>query len=173
MKDRKESNMKDIRGIETVVVHGGAFHADDTLFVSLFRWLTSDRVKVERVFKVPEKYLDNPKVLVADIGGDYDHEKLIFDHHQVDTPVMDDEGHKHAAIGLVLGWLGIELDETTSAIIRRVEMIDNGYGNQNTSSASEEGEKGESAESETKREWTYTLNSFVKLMNPLWDERHP
>ena len=88
-----DSELTILESVNTLVVHGGAFHTDDVLAavlmriydrnIHIFRESDSDRIA---------DYLRDPTVLVADIGfGD-------FDHHQLNAP-FNRYGIKHAACG--------------------------------------------------------------------------
>lgn len=71
------------KNVTKIVTHGGAFHADELLAIATFKLFTGmDNIPVERVFKVLEDDLQNPNVLVLDIGGDFHHWSNNFDHHQ-------------------------------------------------------------------------------------------
>jgi uncharacterized UPF0160 family protein len=68
--------------VTKIVTHGSAFHADEIVAIETFKLFTGmDWLKVERVFKVSVEDLQNPDVLVLDIGGDFHHESNNFDHH--------------------------------------------------------------------------------------------
>lgn len=93
----------EIKKIKKIVVHGGVFHADDTLCIALLRNLgcTAD---VQRAFKVEVEDVEEG-TLVLDIGGEYDGISR-FDHHQASCPVREN-GVKYAAFGLLVKALGI------------------------------------------------------------------
>lgn len=64
-----------------IVTHPGAAHADETLLVSLALALFG-LCRVERRDPTEEE-IEDPDVLVADIGGVYDPSKNCYDHHQL------------------------------------------------------------------------------------------
>lgn len=112
-----------IERISKIIVHGGVFHADDTLCIALLRNLGCT-APVQRVFKVPEV---EEGTLVLDIGGEYDGISR-FDHHQPDCPVRDN-GVKYAAFGLLVKALGICEEagfETFDEFASGIDARDNG-----------------------------------------------
>ncbi len=63
-----------------IITHSGAFHADEILaIVTVF--LFYKKLPVERTYDF-ENYLEDPEVLVLDIGRKYEPGKGNFDHHQ-------------------------------------------------------------------------------------------
>ena len=134
---------------DTLVVHAGAFHADDALTAALLERLNPD-LKIERVRDASGRE-DEPGTLVADIGGGR------FDHHQADAALRED-GRKHAAVGLVyeaFPQLRPENEQAAAWLERRisdVEDIDNGVD----------------------PKWGHDdLSTLVSSSNPNWDESVP
>lgn len=82
---------------DTVLTHGGKFHADDVFSSALIKLLKSD-VKIIRSFKVPEDFTG----LVYDIGWG------VFDHHQEGAEIRPN-GVPYAAFGLLWREFGAEL----------------------------------------------------------------
>lgn len=72
---------------EYAVVHGGAAHPDDELCIKLTFALNLAPVVYRRDPTRAE--LDNPAVLVMDVGGEHDPDKGNFDHHQLSTDTPD------------------------------------------------------------------------------------
>jgi len=69
--------------IERIVTHGGRAHRDDFMAVCYAEAAMRKPVPVERRDPTPEE-LDNPQVLVLDVGGVHDPAKSNFDHHQLE-----------------------------------------------------------------------------------------
>lgn len=152
MFDRKfvdgERNVPDLLGekrvetdLHTLITHGGIFHPDDVLAAAFLRELNPD-LEVKRVFRVPDEIPEG--ALVADIGGGR------YDHHQADAFLRED-GHKHAAVGLVVkDYAGIVFENGIprgfEEEIRRVEDVDNGVPAERSD-----------------------LISCLNMMNPAWD----
>lgn len=82
---------------DTVLTHGGKFHADDVFSSALLKILRPD-VKIRRVFEVPEGF----DGLVFDIG------RGKYDHHQENAEVREN-GVPYAAFGLLWRELGEEI----------------------------------------------------------------
>lgn len=117
--------MTNLNNVQKIIVHGGQFHADDIIVIALLR-LTGVTAPVERLFKVSQEDLDNPQVIVADVGNVYDEGRLNFDHHQ-DTgcPASCVLVYKFLVkIGL------LKADETKHLykMLKRVSNLDRGIG---------------------------------------------
>lgn len=140
--------------IQKLIVHASCFHADDVLCAAVARSINPD-VTIERVIKVPEQI--EPGTLVADIG------RGTYDHHQKDAKVRED-GHKYAAIGLVLSderikqaflnktaQSAVNPEQAFNTLLKEIEQIedsDNGIQNPH-------GEP--------------FISEFVSYSNPVWD----
>lgn len=66
-----------------IITHPGVAHFDDLLSVALVIAKIKDIEKVERREPNPEE-INNPDIWKLDIGGDYNPELKLFDHHQED-----------------------------------------------------------------------------------------
>lgn len=64
--------------ISTIVTHDKSFHADDVLAVAVCKLLWPQAT----VLRTRDKIQPAPNVLVLDVGGVYDPDKNLFDHHQ-------------------------------------------------------------------------------------------
>jgi uncharacterized UPF0160 family protein len=91
-----------------IIVHPGVFHADDAFTLAILFTLIG-KVPVERRDPTPEE-LDDPTVVVVDVGGRFDVRTRCFDHHQRDFALerdtaegygIDGEPNPLAACGLV------------------------------------------------------------------------
>ncbi len=81
--------------IDRIIVHGGVFHADDVLCAAVAKTINPD-VEIQRVFQLPPENELPAGTIVADIG------RGTYDHHQPDSKTDPINGHKYAAIGLML-----------------------------------------------------------------------
>lgn len=64
-----------------IITHAGAFHADEILAIAtVFHFY--NEIPVERVRRVEQMDLDDPEILVLDIGREYKPLSGNFDHHQ-------------------------------------------------------------------------------------------
>lgn len=147
--------MKDLRTrilngeIKTLVTHGGTFHADDvfsTALIMMANGINNDArdIEIKRVFKVPEELVNDPSVVIYDIGGGQ------YDHHQPDAEVRNN-GIKYAAFGLLwreLGSLFVREERVAQFDEEFVQILDN---TDNT------GERN-------------MLSNIVSSLNPLWDK---
>ncbi|KRA48295.1 MYG1 family protein [Devosia sp. Root635] len=83
---------------EFLVTHSGGFHADELLSsVVLTRLFPQALIKRSRA---PEWITPGMDRIIYDVGGLYDAEARIFDHHQRGAPVRDD-GQPYSSFGLV------------------------------------------------------------------------
>lgn len=112
-----------MNNITRLVVHAGIMHMDDLLCAAIVKYFFP-LVSVLRVNKV-EDHMVNDTTVICDIGGKYDPEHRIFDHHN-DCPTFAD-GTKHAAIGLLLMNMSeFNIPERLMKDIEIAEYIDNG-----------------------------------------------
>jgi uncharacterized UPF0160 family protein len=72
-----------------IIVHPGVFHADDALAVAILFFVVGRRLPVERRNPTDEE-LDDPEVIVVDVGGRFDVRTRCFDHHQRDFALERD-----------------------------------------------------------------------------------
>ncbi|MBB4572449.1 MYG1 family protein [Rhizobium lentis] len=81
-----------------LVTHSGGFHADELLSsVILTRLFPQARIVRSRA---PEWITPGPDRIIYDVGGAYDAEAGIFDHHQRGAPLRDD-GQPLSSFGLI------------------------------------------------------------------------
>ena len=134
---------------KTLVMHGGAFRADDVLCAALLYEVNSS-LEIRRVFSAPKDVANSENyIIVADTG------EVEFNHHQLDVPLRED-GHKHAACWSILeeykdyifGWWNSPPPALLEDV-RRIEDANNGV------------KTGENS----------VLTELVSLMNPNWDSK--
>ena len=83
---------------EFLVTHSGGFHADELLSsVILTRLFPQARIVRSRA---PEWITPGEDRIIYDVGGAYDAEARIFDHHQRGAPLRDDS-QPYSSFGLV------------------------------------------------------------------------
>ena len=83
---------------EFLVTHSGGFHADELLStVILTRLFPEARITRSRA---PEWITPGPDRIIYDVGGAYDADAGIFDHHQRGAPLRDD-GQPYSSFGLI------------------------------------------------------------------------
>ena len=115
--------------MKTIIgTHSGTFHADDVFAVATLSLLHPDyeirRSRDEKVLNACDYQID--------VGGVYDHEKKIYDHHFRNGPAYDD-GLKQSSIGLVWKHYGAEIcgdqavaERVCKTLIRGLDANDNG-----------------------------------------------
>lgn len=63
-----------------IITHAGQFHADEVTAIALLS-MVSDKINVTRTFDITDDMRNDPDTLVLDIGGDYNPNMGMFDHH--------------------------------------------------------------------------------------------
>ncbi|MEH6773231.1 MAG: MYG1 family protein [Cereibacter changlensis] len=81
-----------------LVTHSGGFHADE-LFSSVILTRLFPEARLVRS-RAPEWITPGPDRIIYDVGGSYDAEAGIFDHHQRGAPLRED-GQPYSSFGLV------------------------------------------------------------------------
>ena len=99
-----------------VGTHSGSFHADDVLAFALIRRFVDGEATVVRT---RERAVLETCDVVVDVGGEYDPDRLRFDHHQGEY-----RGPRSSA-GMVLDWLEQREDVSSEmATLLRRRMVD-------------------------------------------------
>lgn len=81
-----------------LVTHSGGFHADEVLStVILTRLFPKARIVRSRA---PDWITPSSDRIIYDVGGAYDADRGIFDHHQRGAPLRTD-GHPYSSFGLI------------------------------------------------------------------------
>ena len=106
------------RELLTVATHNGSFHLDELLALSTIKLVFSD--KVIQVIRTRDESILKQADWVVDVGGIYDHETRRYDHHQLGSPIRDNEV-PFAAFGLVWKHWGHHLCNNNAEM---VELID-------------------------------------------------
>ena len=87
------------------ITHGGTvFHSDDVFATALCKYFAEKEglsFEASRQINVTEEEINNPNIIIYDIGKIYNPEIGLFDHHQKETPIRKD-GQKYSACGLIL-----------------------------------------------------------------------
>lgn len=86
--------------VKEIVTHPGKFHADELFAVAYLRE-AGCTAPVSRRVPTPED-LANPRVLIVDVGGQYDPYLLNFDHHQNGADLVRENGVPYSSFGLVV-----------------------------------------------------------------------
>jgi uncharacterized UPF0160 family protein len=123
---------------EFLVTHSGGFHADELLSsVVLTRLFPEAKIVRSRY---PDWITPAADRIIYDVGGAYDPEARIFDHHQRGAPLRDD-GQPYSSFGLIWKHFGGDylrahgiaeerLDEVhakfDTSFVLPVDLVDNG-----------------------------------------------
>lgn len=144
---------------KSIIVHDGAFHADEICACAILSIVENDHIKIIRT-RNEDKIQKGDYVL--DVGGTYDHGIRRYDHHQNGGAGKRENGLEYATAGLVwkhYGKLLVKNDELFNRIdeqlIQPIDMIDNGQG---------------SFFCDYKNVYPYSLNSIVQTRKPTWRE---
>ena len=113
-----------------LVTHNGGFHADDLFATATLSILNNDNVKIIRT--------RDPKVIatgdfIYDVGGEYNPEKNMFDHHQRGGAGVRPNGVPYSSFGLIWKTYGEQIcgdkevrDKIDQKIVQPIDAIDNG-----------------------------------------------
>jgi uncharacterized UPF0160 family protein len=152
-----------------LVTHSGGFHADETLSSVILTRLFPE-AKIVRS-RAPEWITPGSDRIIYDVGGAYDAEKGIFDHHQRGAPLRED-GRPYSSFGLIwkhygrdyLAALGIPADHIEllhasfdNSFVLPIDLMDNGALNPSIA--------GPLA--------GLTLPSLLETLKPVFDETDP
>lgn len=155
------------------ITHPAPHHADEsfsTAMLSYFRpvvvYRTREQVEMKQAVDLNRK-AGGSGVIIYDVGGDFDADKLIFDHHQRGYREARADGTRYSSDGLIWREFGQELlkmvdcppeylmdawecvDET---LFRGVDGLDNGQFDD---------------------DGFMSVGAMLALFNPLWDEECP
>src|SRR3989344_3878896 len=116
-----------------IATHSGTFHTDDCFAVALlilYLRKEIDEVKIVRSRNASD--LASAQ-FVVDVGGIYDEQKNLFDHHQEGGAGVREDGIPYAAFGLVWKKFGEEIagskevkDKFEEVLVEPVDAHDNG-----------------------------------------------
>ena len=124
--------------IEYLVTHSGGFHADELLSTAILKFIFP-KAKIIRS-REKDWITPNNSKIIYDVGGEYDLNNQIFDHHQRPNPLRAD-GQPYSSFGLIWKHFGKEFlkinsvsDEDIEHLYREfdtkfvlpVDLIDNG-----------------------------------------------
>ena len=114
--------------ITQLVTHSGGFHADELLSSVILTRLFPDAT----ILRSREMALITPAAgrIIYDVGGDFDAEAGIFDHHQRPNPLRED-GQPYSSFGLIWAHYGHDylraLDVPEADVITIHDNFDRGF----------------------------------------------
>ncbi len=118
----------------TIITHNGGFHADDVFAVAVVKmWLAQQKKKRIKVIRTRNSEIIAKGDFVVDVGGEYNPEKKIFDHHQKGGAGKRSNGIPYSSFGLVWREYGQNLcdlqgvaDVIDKKIAQPIDAVDNG-----------------------------------------------
>ncbi|KPF59345.1 MYG1 family protein [Rhizobium sp. AAP116] len=155
--------------ITHLVTHSGGFHADELLSSVILSRLYPDAQIVRS--RAPDWITPASDRIIYDVGGAYDAEAQIFDHHQRGAPLRDD-GQPYSSFGLIwkhygrayLAAMGLPADHIEAIhqgfdakFVLPVDLMDNGAISPATA--------GPLAD--------LTLPSLLETLKPVFDNKEP
>ena len=111
---------------DTIVSHDGIFHLDDGLCVA-FAEIAYPGINLVRTSNVTDDMKSDNRVLVCDVGREYDENRHLYDHHN-DCPNISGTDIKQSAIGLFTTSNDIcfEVSPSVEKLLTTVQAVDNG-----------------------------------------------
>ncbi|MDF1609307.1 MYG1 family protein [Hoeflea sp. YIM 152468] len=107
-----------------LITHSGGFHADELLSsVVLTRLFPKARIVRSRA---PEWITPGDNRIIYDVGGAYDADALIFDHHQRGAPLRGD-GQPYSSFGLIWKHYGRDYLAATGLPDAHIETVHNAF----------------------------------------------
>lgn len=110
--------------IQYLVTHSGGFHADELLSSVILTRLYPDATIVRS--RAPEWIAPTTDRIIYDVGGAYDAQSRIFDHHQRGAPLRDD-GQPYSSFGLVWKHYGRDYLAALSVPAAHIEAVHQGF----------------------------------------------
>lgn len=92
-----------------LVTHNSTFHADDIFATAVLSIYLEKKNQEFEIIRTRDPEIINSGDFVYDVGGKYDPEKNLFDHHQIGGAGKRENGIEYASFGLVWRHLGLEL----------------------------------------------------------------
>lgn len=113
-----------------LVTHNGTFHADDIFATATLSIMLDGNIKVVRT---RDTVIIAKADFVYDVGGEYNPDQNIFDHHQKGGAGTRDNGIPYAAFGLVWKKFGEQIcgskvvaDQIEKRLVQPIDANDNG-----------------------------------------------
>lgn len=104
----------------SIATHSGSFHSDDVFAVAALQLLHG--VEQVRVVRTRDQAVIAAADIVVDVGGEYDHERARYDHHQPGAPVREN-GIPYAGFGLIWRHFGAEICDSREVALRLEERL--------------------------------------------------
>lgn len=115
---------------KTIITHSGRFHTDETFGVAALLQVYSDA----KVFRSRDPEIIKTGDIVLDVGGVYDPQRDLFDHHQLEGAGARENGIPYASFGLVWKKYGEKIagNKEAAALVEKylvtpIDAADNGF----------------------------------------------
>jgi len=145
-----------------IITHSGNFHTDDVFAVTTLTILLDKRGEKYEVIRTRDPEVMKTGDFVVDVGGEYNSDKNLFDHHQEGGAGERENGIPYSSFGLVWKKYGEELcgsSEAKNIIDKRfcypVDAADNGVNTFNQVTADI---------------FPYIIHNITLVFRPTWRE---
>ncbi len=149
---------KDEKMKKKIITHSGNFHADEVFACAALSLLNEGNVEILRS-RDPEVWATGD--YVVDVGGEYDHARGWYDHHQIGGAGAHENGIAYSSLGLVWKHYGLSLAGTpeaaaliTERLVLPIDAVDNGIDTFTVTGATA----------------PYLIQSAVGIFKPGWNE---
>jgi uncharacterized UPF0160 family protein len=126
--------MMENKSSKKLITHNGSFHSDDIFAAATLSLMLEKNNENFEIIRTRDEEIIKTGDYVFDVGGIYDEEKNLFDHHQVGGAGKRSNGIEYAACGLVWKKFGIEIcgsqkvsDMIDERLFAPVDAGDNGF----------------------------------------------
>lgn len=116
-----------------LITHNGSFHSDDIFAAAAFSLLFEKNGEPFEIIRTRDKEIIKSGYCVFDVGGVYDEEKNLFDHHQKGGAGKRENGIDYSSFGLVWKKYGEEICDSKEAadlidkkLVAPIDAGDNG-----------------------------------------------
>jgi uncharacterized UPF0160 family protein len=113
-------NIFKFKKAKKLVTHNGSFHADDIFTCATLLLMLGKKGEKAKIFRTRDEEIIKTGDYVFDIGGIYDADKNLFDHHQIGGAGKRENGIGYSSFGLVWKKFGKEICDSE----RTVKLID-------------------------------------------------
>lgn len=103
-----------------LVTHSGGFHADEVFSTVILTRLFPQAKQVRS--RAPEWITPGADRIIYDVGGAYDAEAGIFDHHQRGAPLRDD-GQPYSSFGLIWRHFGRDYLAASDVVPDQIDSV--------------------------------------------------
>lgn len=143
----------------TVVVHDGSFHSDEILGCAIMSIYLKGRM---RIVRTRDPHIISGADYVLDVGGVYNHDMHMYDHHQTEGAGVRDNGIPYATAGLIWKHYGRQIvknedlwNSIDRKLVQPIDAVDNGV---------------DLIETKFDGVYPYGLHQIVATRRPTWRE---